>query len=313
MRTAAEHILVVKLGALGDILLAEGALRDIREQHPRARISVLTRRAFAPLLAICPHVDAVIEDDNAPRWRVDAMWKLARRLRGENFSRAFDLQCSARTRFYLRHLLHRRFPPGSEPDKSQPVLRRHEAQLDAAGLLPVHVKEPRADWICADVSAVLRDAGIAAGYIVLLPGSSVRGASKRWPHYPELAQRLVDAGQLPVTVPGPDEAEAFARLPGICLRHRDGRVLGLRELAGVLHGALAVVGNDSGPTHLAASLGVPGLALFGNTPEQAARTCLERGRMRALVAPGFDGLDAAMVARELLSGLRESPLQAERW
>lgn len=49
-----ERILIVKLGALGDILLAEGAIRDVRAHHPEACISLLTRRPFAPLLARCP-------------------------------------------------------------------------------------------------------------------------------------------------------------------------------------------------------------------------------------------------------------------
>ncbi len=300
-RAASERILVVKLGALGDILLAEGALRDIREQHPNARISVLTRRPFAALLAACPHVDEVIADENAPRWRVDAMWELAHRLRSANFTRVVDLQDSSRSRFYLRYLLGHRFRPGAGTDRSQPVLSRHEAQLHAAGIRPSHVKEPRADWLCADVSDTLHQANINRPCIVLLPGSSVRGATKRWPHYPELAQHLLDAGQLPVTVPGPLEAATFAHIPGICLQHRDGRVLDLRELAGVLRNAKAVVGNDSGPTHLAASLGVPGLALFGGDPAQAARTCMERQRVRVLVSPGFDGLDAAKVVSELFS------------
>ncbi len=309
--TTSEHILIVKLGALGDILLAEGALRDIRARHSTARISVLTRRSFAPLLARCPHVDFVIEDENAPRWQLWAMRKLSRRLRGEHFTHAIDLQDSARSRFYLRHLLRHLQPFLSAPqlaqsftcNKSFPVLGRLQAQLTAVGIPPDHAGNPGADWMCADVSTVLREAGIDRPYIVLLPGSSARGASKRWPHYPELAQKLLDAGHLPVTVPGPDEAEAFAGIPGICLRHRDGRVLNLFELAGVLRGALACIGNDSGPTHLAASLGVPSVALFGGDALQAERTCMERQRMRVLVSPGFAGLDAASVVAELLAVL----------
>ncbi|HRQ64615.1 MAG TPA: hypothetical protein PKZ76_07120, partial [Xanthomonadaceae bacterium] len=98
-------ILVIKLGALGDILLAEGALRDIRAAHRDAHIAVLTRRAFLPLLSRCPWVDAVVADDNAPRWRLDRMWALRRRLRAGGFERIYDLQNSRRSRFYRRRLL----------------------------------------------------------------------------------------------------------------------------------------------------------------------------------------------------------------
>lgn len=60
------------------------------------------------------------------------------------------------------------------------------------------------------------------------------------------------------------------------------------------------MGNDSGPTHLAASLNVPGVALFGTHAQQAERTCMRRNRMRIPVAPGFTGLDAQTVESVVL-------------
>lgn len=87
------------------------------------------------------------------------------------------------------------------------------------------------------------------------------------------------------------------------LRAADGRALDLYALAGVLRHASAVVGNDSGPTHLAASLGRPGLALFGTGIAQAERTCLNRNRIRTMIAPDFHGLDAEAVESALLDGL----------
>lgn len=306
MDAPAERVLVVKLGALGDILLAEGALHDIRERHPGARISVLTRRPFAPLLGRCPWIDEVIVDENCPRWRLDAMWRLARRLRSGRFDRAYDLQNSARSAFYLRRLLGGAVPwsgfgPGCPlplrhpAPKSLPVLERHASQLADAGLQVRHARGPGADWMCEPAEPLLTAAGVTAPFVVLLPGSSARGAAKRWPHYRELAERLLARGLVPVTVPGPAELGDFADWPGVELRAADGGAVDLYRLAGVLRRAAAVVGNDSGPTHLAASLGLPGVAVFGTDAEQAARTCLGRGRMRTLVSPGFRGLDAEAV------------------
>lgn len=305
METPAARVLVVKLGALGDVLLAEGALRDIREHHPGARISLLTRRPFSALLRRCPWVDAVLVDENHPRWRLDAMWRLARRLRAERFDLAYDLQNSRRSAFYLTRLLRgvtwsgtdarATLRTGHPAPATLPVLQRHAVQLIDAGLSARHAIEPRADWLCDPVDDLLDAARVQAPFAVLLPGSSARGAAKRWPHYAELAKRLAARGLLPVTVPGPEELDAFGDFPGICLRTPDGRALDLHALAGVLRRAAAVVGNDSGPTHLAASLGLPGVALFGTDAAQAARTCLGRRRMRALVSPGFKDLDAIAV------------------
>ncbi|MCX7556874.1 glycosyltransferase family 9 protein [Xanthomonadaceae bacterium JHOS43] len=307
---APARILVIKLGALGDILLAEGAFRDIRTRHPDARISILTRRPFKSLLVHCPWVDEALVDDNRPRWRLDAMWKLRKLLRARRFDLVYDLQNSRRSAFYLRTLLGNRVPSAGmppkrlvPPNKHLPVLERHARQLVAAGTPVTHTPHPGADWMVTEVGELLAANGIRPPYVVLLPGSSARGAAKRWPHYAELATRLHERGLMPVTVPGPDELDQFDHLPGVSLRTAEGRALDLFALAGVLRHASAVVGNDSGPTHLAANLNVPGIALFGTDARQAERTRLGRGRMRTLVAPGFDGLDAEAVESELLETL----------
>ena len=74
----ARRILIIKHGAFGDVIQAEGALRDIRANHPDAHIAVLTMPAYRGLLARSPFIDEVIVDPRAPRWRLDAMWRLRR-------------------------------------------------------------------------------------------------------------------------------------------------------------------------------------------------------------------------------------------
>lgn len=94
--------------------------------------------------------------------------------------------------------------------------------------------------------------------VVLLPGSG--GARKLWPGFGELAHRLVEAG-LRVVVPlGPVELERGCgpeRFPVGTARPAD-----LPQAASLCAGARLVVGNDSGPTHLAALVGAPVVALF---------------------------------------------------
>lgn len=307
-----NRVLVVKLGALGDILLAEGALRDIRAAHPAAHIAVLTRRAFAALLARCPWVDEVIVDDNAPRWRLGRMLALRRRLRAGRFERVYDLQNSRRTAFYFRWLLggtewsggvrgcshpHRHPQP-----KSLPVLERHAGQLRDAGIAVAHTPHPNPVWLCAPVDTLLRGAGVAPPFIVLLPGSSARHPRKRWPHYAALAQVLTARGLSVVTVPGPDEREIARGFAGVVLT-AGARVLDLFELAGVLREAAFVVGNDSGPTHLAARLGAPGLALFGAGHADAGITSMASARFRTLTVPDLAALPAETVADAVLAAV----------
>jgi ADP-heptose:LPS heptosyltransferase len=289
-----DSILVIKLGALGDILLAEGALRDIRAAHPDARLSVLTRRAFVPLLSRCPWVDEVVADDNSPRWRLDRMAALRRRLRAGGFVRIYDLQNSRRSRFYRCWLL--RGTPASAADADSalphrhgdprrlPVPERHAGQLRDAGIVTSHAEHPFPGWMRGDVAGLLGEAGIAAPFLVLLPGASKRHPGKRWPHYASLSRRLTDAGLSVVTVPGPDEADLGPGYGGVVLRV-GGRPLDLFELAGVLDQAAFVIGNDSGPTHLAALLDRPGLALFGGDHADPHRTGMDRRQLKILQAP----------------------------
>ena len=72
-----------------------------------------------------------------------------------------------------------------------------------------------------------------------------------------------------VTVPGPEEMELCRDIPGDMLLLEKGRYIDYFQLAGIIKAGSYVVGNDTGPTHIAAHLGRPGLALFsgGLAPE----------------------------------------------
>lgn len=259
-----QRVLVIKLGAFGDIVFADGALRDIREHHPDARISLLTRHNFATLMRRCPWIDTVVEDGNAPRWRLDQMLALRARVFAAGYDVVYDLQNSRRTRFYRRWL-----SPGEavwsqqapDAERQGAVPFRHAAQLRLAGIDTRHAHRPSPEWIADDVDALLHEAGVRRPFVALLPGSSARHPDKRWPHYAECSRDLHSRGFNVVTIPGIDEADMGSGFAGIVLKNGD-RVLNLHELAGVLRAAAYVVGNDSGPTHLAACLGTRCVALF---------------------------------------------------
>jgi ADP-heptose:LPS heptosyltransferase len=152
-----------------------------------------------------------------------------------------------------------------------------------------------------DAGPILAGAGVAAPYVVLLPGSSARHPHKRWPHYADLAAHLAAAGRRAVVVPGPEEVEECRAIPAALLME-GGRVLDFFKLAGVLKGAAFAVGNDSGPTHLAAHLGVPGLGLFGRSHLPARMTGIER--------PGFRVMEVERLAELPLAPVLEAVLEA---
>ena len=305
--TRMEHVLVVKLGALGDLVLADGALRDLRERHRDAHITLLTRRAFAPLMQRCPWVDAVLADENAPRWRLDRMLALRRRLHAGAFDAAYDLQNSRRSRFYRQWLSASKTTWSFEgPSRAvgSSVPARHAAQLRAAGLAAAWSERPSPGWIATDAGALLAQAGLKQPFVALLPGSSARHPEKRWPHHADLAARLTRDGLVVATIPGIDEPDIANGFEGTVLKP-DGRVLGLPELAGVLRQAACAVGSDSGPTHLAACLGTPVVALFARGSPGRVSTGIETRGARCLDAPVVAGIpvdDVRDAVRRQLAG-----------
>ena len=143
--------------------------------------------------------------------------------------------------------------------------------------------------------------------ILLHPGSG--GLMKCWPRarFADLAGRLLDAGQRVRFVLGEAEAERFDAAASAELGVSAAPVETLRtldELTATLRACRAYVGNDAGPTHLAAQLGLPTLALFGPSDPDRFRPLGPGARHLAPPEPtamhwlGVDRVEASV--RELL-------------
>ncbi|MFN3986156.1 MAG: glycosyltransferase family 9 protein [Rhodocyclaceae bacterium] len=301
----ADKILVIKHGAFGDLVQADGALRDIRAAFPNAEIVLLTTPPFRRLMSRCPHVDRILSDARAPLWRLPEVFRLVRMLRNERFTRVFDLQKSGRSERY-RKLLFRGLPwCGRQPGPRPPsMIEGFKPQLESAGITASHCLAPDVGWMADDVTAVLAAEGVRPGYIALIPGCAARHPYKRWPYYAELAAALIARGHQVVTAPGPDELELAKTIPGITLLGNNG-FLNWFELAGVLKQARFVVGNDTGPSHVAACLGRPGLALFG-PHTSAARTGIRRGAFDALEVADLATLPVETVLAVVLARLEDA-------
>jgi ADP-heptose:LPS heptosyltransferase len=304
------NILVIKLGAFGDVLQAEGALRDIRENHPADHITILTRRPFRSILERCPWVNEVLVDENAPRWRLDRQWALGRRLRARSFVRVYDLQGSHRSAFYWRWLLNgpdwagydagMRWPHPHPAPKDINGRERLALLLGAAGLNSHYAIQPDLSWMADPVDDLLIANGLEKGnYVLLFPGSSAKHPNKRWPGFSDLSRLITSSGLTPVTMPGPDEMDLCMRLPATAILREDRLPFSYFQLAGVARNAAAIVGNDTGPTHLAAYLGRPGLALLGKGTKTADQIGLNVQNMSMLFSDPLTQLPSQTVMTAL--------------
>jgi ADP-heptose:LPS heptosyltransferase len=281
-------------------------VRDIRQNHPGDDIAVLTTPTYRRIFERCPWTNRVLTDRRDPRWRLDRMYQLRETLRAENFDMVYDLQNSARTAFYYRWIFKGVDWSGSAPGASHPVrlknpkkirsLDRLASQLKDAGLTIRYARHPDVSWMADDMDAFLKSEGVRAPFILLIPGCSARHPEKRWPYYADLAERLISEGYQIVTAPGPDEL-GLAPMPGITLKGPRG-FLSWFELAGVMKRAAFIVGNDTGPSHLASHLNMPGLALFG-PHTTAERTGIEREKFTAIEVAQLSNLPVARVLDEV--------------
>lgn len=279
-----DRILVIKLGALGDMVQALGPFQAIRRHHPQAHVTLLTTAPYVDFARATGWFDDIWTDARPRGFDLGGWLDLRRRLRGGGFRRIYDLQTSDRSGVYFRLLLPGRRPewsgiaPGCSHPHANPrrdamhTLERQAEQLALAGIAVVPA--PNLDWASADIGRF----GLAAPYVLLVPGGAPHRPAKRWPaeRYRSLAQRLFAAGIVPVLIGGTGERQLTGRIAmGLDgLRDLAGET-GLLDLAVLARGAAAAIGNDTGPMHVAAAAGCHTVVLYSEESDPAL--CAQRG------------------------------------
>lgn len=297
-----ERVLVIKHGAFGDLMQADGILRDIRAFHPGSEITLLTAPAFRKLMSRCPHVDQVLTDARSPLWKIGEWIQLARQFRAGQFAKVYDLQNSDRTELYRKLFFSRvRWNGHRVRERQVAALQGLVAQLQRDGIPTDHSLSPDVSWMAEDMGSFLYTEGVRTPYIALIPGCAAKHPYKRWPYYAQLAEVLLKRGYDVITAPGPDEIELAKSIPGHTLLGPNG-FLNWFELAGVLKGASFVIGNDTGPSHVASYLGVPGLALFG-PHTSAVKTGIGQGSLQAIETGDLKTLAVEAVLAAVLEKL----------
>ena len=273
-----RRVLVIKLGALGDFVQGFGPFAAIRAHHPTAHITLLTTRPFAALAEASPWFDAVWHNGR-PSWLdLAALARLAGRLRAARFERVYDLQTSPRSSRYRLFVgraaewsgvIAAASHPHANPQRdAMHTVERQRDQLMMAGI--ADFPPPALDWLDGDLSSL---GPLPPRFALLLPGASPHRPGKRWPlpHFAALGRALPFPA---IICGGPAEALLGAELEAGGLINLVGRT-SLPQLAALARRAAFTLGNDSGPTHLAAVAGCPTWALFG--AESEPFRCAPRG------------------------------------
>lgn len=267
-----SRILVIKLGALGDVVMATPLLDAIARHHAHDQLELLTSPPFAPLFA------------DWPRYRVTSFaragWRnniaVLRWLRRSRFDRIYDLQANDRTALWCalsgsreRVGNHNRFPYTHHPRDAWRgqchIFERLRAVLASAGITDIADRPlvPCSDAARDKVAAWWSAHELGRARVVLIhAGASAGRPEKIWPYFAALAERLL-AQRCKVVLLGaePDRIRnaALARLGGIDATSQ----FSLAELAELGRYAHFAVTNDSGPMHVLSAAAIPVFGLFG--------------------------------------------------
>lgn len=247
-----QHLLLFKIGAIGDVLLTTPLIRSLRQQFPDATIDYTTGEHSAPALANNPHLNNVIsfEDEIIQQRNILKLLRLASDIRRRNYDAIFILdpswQVHALAAFFgsvrvsvrrnhqrihdSQHYLALGQQFGCETEDTKLELVRTAANERAAESFLKNLPRPR---------------------VAICPGGAKNPyqnmPARRWPprHYAKLIRRLKSAGVGVVVLAG--------------------QKMSLAQTAAVMSQSDAVVTHDQGLMHVAATTGTPIVALFGPT------------------------------------------------
>ncbi|MBQ9474205.1 MAG: glycosyltransferase family 9 protein [Bacteroidales bacterium] len=258
-------ILVIRLGAIGDVVLTSAALRTLRAAQPDAEIHYLVKQHFAFLLAECPYINRLHTYDPKAGSR-----QLLKTLRSEHFDFVVDLQRSLRTVMW-RMLLCR---PSSALHKCnlQKSLVTSPLHLHAAvphvalryieACAPLHAKDDGLglELFMKPASPPL----FAEPYVALVFGAA--HCTKRIT--PEGVSQLCSHLSCRVVIVGDQGDAATLAASGVALPpNADNRcgTCSFEESAAIVSHAAVVVSSDTGLMHVAAAARRPVVAVWGST------------------------------------------------
>ncbi len=279
-------ILIVRLGALGDVVHAMPVVAALRRQWPDARIDWLVDPRYADVVGFVSGLSRAIPFNPrgllAGRERGHVMATLGE-LRRQRYDAVFDLQGLMKSaviarlaggaqtfgfsRSQLREPAARLFYTRTiDVAPAQHVIEKNLALVAAAG---VEIATPRFA-LSVPVSPLvqrLRGRFGKSGYVAMNPGAA--WPNKRWPvtRFGQVAARINALHAVrSLVVWGPGE-EALAQ--GVVAASDGAAEMApateIAELFAVLGSARLAIAGDTGPLHIAVAVGTPVVALFGPT------------------------------------------------
>ena len=288
------NILLIQLKRIGDLILTTPAISAIRRAYPDAKIFLAVSRDVAPLLPAIPEVNGFLPMRRSiadlgrlasiactrfefsvdfTRNNRSALISLLSRADKRIVSYRVKRRAPFRGRAYNEFIEHRM--------RDMHTIDYNLSLLDPLGIVPPPESPPRLTLPVSakdDAARVLKESHVRQPYILLHPGSA--RSEKFWEpaRWAEVIAHITEQRQMDVIMTGGRSrveqshlAEIMGLLPPPVAPASAARIVNLSgkidllTLAALIEGARLLLTVDSAPVHIAASLNVPQVALFGPT------------------------------------------------
>lgn len=284
-----KNILVIKLGAIGDVMLVVPSLRLLRKNFPDAHISVLTQDECKYILKNCPYIDDIILYDRNDRDKgIKGLFKKSAIIRRRCFDMSIDFQNNRQSHllawlggvpdrygynnkklgFLLNNgLKYLKILAAPVSDQFRILKKAGINTLDASTYLEIWPRKEdhlfiekllKEEWV--------NENQFLAGFNI---GASPRWQTKVWPleNFAKLADMLAEK-DIRVIITGTNDDSERTRLFLKMTQSKPINAVGrtsVLQLAALISKCKVFVTGDSAPMHIASSMGVSFIALFGPT------------------------------------------------
>lgn len=289
---APASICVLRMSALGDVVMTVPLLRTLQRAFPRTRLYWIVARPFDALVEGLSGVEVIVIDK--PRGPL-TLWRLWRQMQRYAFDWLLVPQASTRANIVTAvtrakrkigfGALHARELQRLFVHETVPALPEHLVDSFLQFATHLGVREHVIEWnlpLRADEIAWARAQLAGSRGIKLAVVLAASKSERNWPleRYRETLERL--ARRWPLTVvliggPGPDErtlADALKREVRVVVRDLVGRT-DLRQLAAVMGEVDALLAPDTGPLHIAQAMKTPVVGLYAVAPAKKSGPYLE--------------------------------------
>lgn len=267
------HVLVIRLGALGDLLHMSPSIRQLKETIPGCTVSVLTSPAYVSMVSGMEGVDQVYSYDKPRYWQ--KLWPLSREIRNAGVDTVINLHPSLKTWLLTKLIRPKRvgvYRKQKFHDKG--VYLRRQARRHAVAdfyepfreLFPADPGGPLIPRLSTPAPPSAFD--IEDDWIGLIPGVGNKRSNRAWPEtaYKALIEQLLAATECRIIIIGGPDEKTLGESLTLSSRVINGcGTYSIAETAAILSRCRVVVGGDTGPLHLAAAVGAPMIGLFGPT------------------------------------------------